>query len=448
VRDDAGVTGWSAGSGTRHPAGSTRNLRVRIWLASAMWIPVLAANLAALLLGVSLPFLDEALAQREKLPITLSAAEQIFGALASGMTTFTGIVFSAVFVAAQIQTSAYSPRLAARLRRDRVIIAGLALPTATASYALFALVSIGRQSNRLGQDAAPAITVVVGLVLAMITFGVFVALVQRAFDSTQIGGILRDLLRRAHRVIDDVHPEPRSGASASLPSSSVMEPAVEVHHAGPPAVLAFVDRDALIRLARHTGAFVEVVPIVGQYITPGEVTMRLRGGGVEPPARLFGRVLVLARQRTIDQDPGFVLRMLVDIAIRALSQAINDPTTAVQAIDRIETVLVDLHSRRLGPTPVWDTDGKPCGLVAAPTWVDYVSLALMEIRHYGASSAQVVRRLRVLHERLLELVDVDERARVDLERRLLDEQLEVSFPDPEERAILARPDPLGLGSAP
>ena len=75
-----------------------------------------------------------------------SAAQGIFEALAAGMITFTGIVFSAVFVAAQIQTSSYSPRLAARLRRDPVVIAGLALPTATASYALFALAAIGRQT--------------------------------------------------------------------------------------------------------------------------------------------------------------------------------------------------------------------------------------------------------------------------------------------------------------
>ena len=71
------------------------------------------------------------------------------------MITFTGIIFSAVFVAAQIQTSSYSPRLAARLRRDPVVIAGLALPTATATYALFALAAIGAQSDRAGRPFAP-----------------------------------------------------------------------------------------------------------------------------------------------------------------------------------------------------------------------------------------------------------------------------------------------------
>ena len=120
-----------------------RFLRERLWLASAMWVPVLAANVVAVVLALLLPVLDEHLSEGVSSPIAAAAAQQIFGALAAGMITFTGIIFSAVFVAAQIQTSSYSPRLAARLRRDPVVIAGLALPTATATYALFALAAIG-----------------------------------------------------------------------------------------------------------------------------------------------------------------------------------------------------------------------------------------------------------------------------------------------------------------
>ena len=297
-----------------------------------MWVPVLAANLVAVALGIGLPLLDSALGDSPALPIPLPVVEQIMGALAAGMITFTGIVFSAVFVAAQILTSSYSPRLAARLRRDRVIIAGLALPTATASYSLFALASIGRQADRLGQDAAPALTVGVALLLALATIATFVALVQRAFDSTQVGGILRGLMRRAHHVIEDVHPGRGNELVHDRRSDA---PAVELRYDGPPAVLASVDRAALLRLARQTGAFVEVVPAIGHYVAPGAVTLRLIDLEREPGAREARRVLVLARQRTMDQDPAFAMRMFVDIAIRGLSPAVNDPTTAVQSIDRI-----------------------------------------------------------------------------------------------------------------
>jgi uncharacterized membrane protein len=428
-----------------HVKPGSRLFRLRVRLSSAMWLPVLVANVVAVALAIGLPALDQELGDRDTLPIATSAVQAIFGALAGGMITFTGIVFSAVFVAAQIQTSSYSPRIAARIRRDPVVIAGLALPTATATYALFALAAIGRQAERF-RDFVPALTVLVGLVLAFVTLATFVALVQRAFESTQIGGILRSLMRRAYAVIDDVHPR---GAPVSIDARPPVDADPrEVEHQGPPAVIAAVDRAALLRVAQRTGGFVEVVPAVGEYLAPGRVVLRISGAHADAEPRLARRVFVLARQRTVDQDPAFAMRMLVDIAIRGLSPAINDPTTAVQALDRIEALLVELAGRHPGPSVLLDDDGTPRARIAAPRWSAYVELALTEIRRYGAGSPQVVRRLHALYDHLCEVVDDAERPRVDLERRLLDEAVVSHFPDPEERRIVERPDRLGLGSEP
>ena len=423
-----------------------RLFRLRIWLSSAMWVPVLGANVLAVGLALALPILDEHIGARESLPIAMTAVQAIFGALAGGMITFTGIVFSAVFVAAQIQTSSYSPRLAARLRRDPVVIAGLALPTATATYSLFALAAIGRQTNTVGRQFVPAVTVIFGLALALITLGAFVALVQRAFESTQIGGILRTLMRRGYAVIEDVHP--RNAPIDDVPAPPPLrDDAVELTHPGPPAVIAAVDRAALLRLADQTGGFVEVAPVVGEYLPAGTVVLRVSGGRSDPDPALARRVFVLARQRTVDQDPAFALRMLVDIGIRALSPAVNDPTTAVQALDRIEGLLVDLAPRHPGPSILVDAGGAPRAIVPAPRWADYVGLGLLEIRHYGHASPQVVPRLHALYDRLCEVVDEDDRARVELERRLLDEAVLRAFPEVEERAIVEQSDRLGLGGA-
>jgi uncharacterized membrane protein len=141
------------------------------------------------------------------------------------------------------------------------------------------------------------------------------------------------------------------------------------------------------------------------------------------------------------------MRMFVDIAIRGLSPAVNDPTTAVQSLDRIETLLVELHRRLPSNGLVLETDGTPRGSFPVPTWREYFDLALIEIRHYGAGSAQIARRLRALYAHLLDVVDESERGRVELEQRLLEEQLAARFPDPEEREILSRSDRLGLGGA-
>ena len=428
-----------------HLEATGRLFRLRIRLSGAMWLPVLAANVVAIALAIVLPVVDEHIGDQRTLPITTSAAQTIFGALAGGMITFTGIVFSAVFVAAQIQTSSYSPRLAARIRRDPVVIAGLAFPTASASYALVALAAIGRQTNRSG-DFVPAITVLFGLVLAGVTLGAFVALVQRAFESTQIGGILRTLMRRAYRVIDDVHPRDAPSEDAVAPPTDPRPR--EITHAGAPAVIAAIDRAALLRVAEQTGGFVDVVPVVGEYLASGRVVLRISGAREDAEPRLVRRVFVLARQRTVDQDPAFALRMLVDIAIRALSPAVNDPTTAVQVLDRVETLLVELAGRHPGPSIVVDHDGRARARVTAPRWSAYVELGLMEIRRYGADSPQVARRLTALYDRLGDVAGDDERGRVDLERRLLAEAVGAAFPDAEERRIVERADRLGLGCEP
>src|SRR3954453_4432660 len=162
----------SDGHAHHHVEATSRLFRLRIRLSSAMWLPVLAANVVAVGLAIGLPVLDRHVGDQRSLSITTSAAQVIPRPPAGGMIPFTGIVFPAVFVAAQIQTSSYSPRLAARIRRDPVVIAGLALPTATASYALFALSAMGHEASRFG-DLVPAITVLVGLVLAASTLGSF-----------------------------------------------------------------------------------------------------------------------------------------------------------------------------------------------------------------------------------------------------------------------------------
>ncbi len=419
------------------------SIRFRIRLTSAMWVPVLLVNALALALALLLPLLDKSLGN-DNLPIPVSAAQSIFGALAAGMITFTGIVFSAVFVAAQIQTSSYSPRVAARLRRDPVVIAGLALPTATATYALFALAAIGRSTDSTGHQLVPTVTVIFGLVMALLTLGAFVALVQRAFENTQIGGILRELMRREQAVMDDVHPRHAAGDPPRIP---VDPDAAEVRHSGQPGVIAAVDRDSLLALADQTGGFVEVVPIVGNFVPHGAPVLRVHGGS-RPDPKLASRVLIVARQRTVDQDPAFLLRMLVDIAIRGLSPAINDPTTAVQALDRIETTLVELYDRQPGPLGVTDATGATRGFVPSPSWNEYFALGVMEIRHYGQGSIQIARRLHALYARLLSMVGGEAAERVELERRLLDQRLDERFPDRNERRIVARADRMGLGGAP
>lgn len=423
----------------------TRAFRLRLWLANSLWVSVLGGNVIVVAAAMLMPQLDEHFELANSFPLTAGTTQAIFGALAGSMIMFTGIVFSAIFIAAQIQTSAYSPRLAAQLRQDPVIITGLVLSTATAAYALFALAAIDRL-DLADADNVPALTVLCGLLLAIATLAQFAALVQRAFENIQIGGILRSLGRQGWRAINDVHPPIDSGRvmpSATMPSDRSV---AEIEFSGRPGVVAAIDRKGLVRLAEVTGGFVEVLPQIGQFAMLRSGAVRIHGGQADATAKQVGRVFVLSRQRTTDQDPSFVLRIMVDIAIRSLSAAINDPTTAVQVIDRIEAVLILLHERSPGPTFVADRRGRPCGLVHAPTWIEYFELGATEIRIYGGGSIQVHRRLRAMLEHLQSVVEGSELERVTIELQLLDKQLVNALSNEHDLMLARESDRMGIGS--
>ncbi|MBJ7458067.1 MAG: DUF2254 domain-containing protein [Thermoleophilaceae bacterium] len=419
-----------------------RLFRARLWLISQLWVVVLTLNMVALMFSFLLPQIDEMIGGQS--PLLTSTVQSIFTALAGSMITFTGIVFSAMFIAAQIQTSSYSPRLANQLRSDPIIMGTLVLSTATAAYSLGALASLGQRSE---SAAAPLLTVFFGLMLAVATLAWFAALVQRAFEKIQIGGILRTLSRQAWRAIDDVHPSVHNGQVLPTPTLPTEASISEIELTGSPGVIAAIDRGALVRLAAVTGGFVEVLPQVGEYVSSRLGAVRIYDGKHEPSRKQVEKVFVLARQRTAKQDPAFVMRILVDIAIRALSPAINDPTTSVQTLDRIESLLIHLYERHPGPTYVVDAGGTPRALIHAPTWIEYYELGTTEIRIYGARSIQVHRRLRAMHQHLAAIVDPETRKRIELELELLEGESLDAFENEHDEALAREPDRFGIGGA-
>lgn len=434
-------TGQMNGQGElRAVTTAARNFRLRLWLTNQLWITVLGLNMVAVMLSFVLPQLDSWLDRT--VPLQSSTVETLFGALAGSMITFTGIVFSALFVAAQIQTSAYSPRLAAQLRRDPVIIGMLVISTMTAAYSLGVLAAVDQ--SPVGSEA-PMTTVVVGLGFALATLAWFAALVQRAFENIQIGGILRTVARQAWRAIDDIHPSAETSQLLPVPVKPEEVGVSEVEHSGKPGVVAAIDRAALIALAQKSGGFIEVIPQVGEFISARSGAVRIFGGQREVTARDVDAVFVLARQRTVQQDPAFALRILVDIAIRALSAAINDPTTAVQTLDRIEALLIRLHERHPGSTYVVDAEGRPRGLVHAPMWIEYYDLGVTEVRQYGRNSIQIHRRLRALHNHLLEVTNGEDHERVQRELGQLDREASIDFSAPHDIEMALEPDRLGIG---
>ena len=170
-------------------------------------------------------------------------------------------------------------------------------------------------------------------------------------------------------------------------------------NAGRPGVVTSFDRDALVAAAERHGAVIELVLAVGEYVRPHRELLRVHGGPVPDPDALARHVAV-ATERTIEQDPAFAMRIVVDTAIRALSPAVNDPTTATQALDVLEVLVGELAARDLQASLARDAGGAVRVVWRSPSWDDVLDLAFDEIRGYGAGALQVARRMRAVLEDL------------------------------------------------
>ena len=149
----------------------------------------------------------------------------------------------------------------------------------------------------------------------------------------------------------------------------------------------------------------------------------------------------------MEQDPLFAFRIIVDIALKALSPAINDPTTGVLALDQLNRLLRLVGRCRLRNDTIADRTGAPRVICRTPNWEDYVNVSCTEIRACGAGNVQIARRLRAMLDNLVSTLPARRHAALDAERRRLDVAIASLYPIPEDRELAAVPDAQGLGGS-
>ena len=147
----------------------------------------------------------------------------------------------------------------------------------------------------------------------------------------------------------------------------------------------------------------------------------------------------------MDQDPTFAFRIVVDVALKALSPAINDPTTAVLAIDQLHRMLRIVGKRHLRADELLDKSGQLRLIFRTPNWDDFVYLAFSEIRNCGSNNLQIVRRMRAMIENLVQTLPPNRREALFRQLSLLDREIERIFTYPEELALARVADAQGLG---
>ncbi len=410
--------------------------------AGPLGIPMLYAC-GGVVLGMAVPRLEARFFPDLYGQGSVSAVLALLSAIASGVLPLTGLVFSLAFVMVQFSATAYTPRLVSWLAGSARMHHTLGVFTATFLYALAALVWV----DRGGSGKVPFLTVTVAIVLLLVSVVFFMLLVER-LGMLQITRVLAYTGDRGREVIERDYPRTAAVAPAVEGSDApdALPPVVqEVIHHGGPAALQAVDLRRLSSVAERADAVVDLAVAVGDTVVSGMVLLRVHGKGLTIPEGALRRCVRLGADRTFEQDPKYAIRLLVDVAIRALSPAINDPTTAVQALDQIEDLLVRLGQRRLSIGRAVDARGRLRVSYPAPRWEDFLALAFDEIRYCGANSIQVMRRMRALLRTLIAHVPVERRGALQKYLDRVDAGIARAFDDDDDRRDALQEDRQGLG---
>src|SRR5262245_26667951 len=407
----------------------------------AWFVPMLYA-LGAILVSFTVPRLASNLLPGFVSTVSVNAAIGFYSAIASGMMALTAIVFSLTFVMVQFSATAYSPRLVLWVSRDPVISHAIGVFTATFLYALAAAAWVDRN----GSGRVPLSGVLVVGLLLIISVIMFISLVQRV-SMLQINRMLIFTGSQGREVIESLYPPidtPPSPALIELPRTEWLQ---TLTHHGHPRVVQAVNITRLIDVASRSGCVIELIVSVGDAVLDSVPILRVYNAASPLPEEILRPTIELGDERTFEQDPKYAIRLLVDIAIKALSPAINDPTTAVQALDQIEDLLIRLGRRRLEIGAFRDVQGNLRLLMNFPTWEDFLRLAFDEIRTYGATSVQVMRRMKALVNQLISLLPEERRPALRHWQRRIQSTVERTYTDAEDKLEASDEDPQGLGTS-
>ena len=372
---------------------------------------------------------------------TPDGARAVLGTLVGSMLTFIVFVLSATLIVVQLASGQLTPRVIALVLAKPGVKVALGTLTFTYTYTLAAL---GRVEERV-----PDLHVSVAVLLNLLCIVVFFLFVQRLSAGLRPGALTLLVADRGREVIEQVYPAAYDPARGEEPTAAGLPPtptAVVAAAAGSGVLMAF-SAEHLARVARDAGAVVELVPQVGDSVARGDPLFRVFGGSRRASEGALRGCVAVGTERTLRQDPRFAFRILVDIANKALSPAINDPTTAVLVLDQIDHLLLCLGKRRLDEGVARDADGALRVAYGTPDWPDYVTLAVTEIRHYGEGSLQVCRRLRAMLEYLIRELPEARRPPLEKELALLGAAVERGFPDAEDRRRAGVADSQGVGGS-
>jgi uncharacterized membrane protein len=444
---------------------------IKSYLKSALWIVPFFAFVA----GRLLKFLAEELGtwmvknhfydlKTGFLALSPAEANTFLDRVFTMNITFLVFTFGSLLVAIQVASGQYTPRIIATiLLRDNVIrwIVGLFV---------LALLWANRTMIQISDTQVPQFQVFLAGFLGVSSLVAFLLLIDYCAKLLRPISLVGRISEQGLAVIEIVYPHPtmdvvapaapvkkpawkwlslgsRRATAASVPVSQRGAPDRIVYHNGTSGTVLAVNIQRLVAEAQRADCVIQLLPQVGDFLAVDEPLFYLYGnaGGIDD--RKLHELVALGTERTMEQDPMFAFRIEVDIALKALSAAINDPTTAVLAIDQLHRLLRLVGKRSLRDQEITDSAGAPRLIFRTPNWEDFVQISFREIRYCGAGNLQIARRLRAMIENLTQTLPEHRHPALRQELQLLDRALVRQHPFAEDLALARIADSQGLGGA-
>jgi uncharacterized membrane protein len=427
-RSDPDVIPWSV------------RFELRQYLKGSLWVlPLIGVLLGAVLAQAAL-LLDGAVRLPAGWIYSASTASGVLTAIVGAMVGLLGFVVTIGVLVVQQATGTLSPRYMRLWYRDRLQKAVLSTFAGTFTFAFSLL-------RRVGEDFVPAIGVTIAGVAVAASLVLLLIYLDRFTHNLRPVAVAELVGRAGQEVLTGWIGQLHAHGGAAGHGSAPAAPSCPARHdvvAERVGVVQAVNLAALISAAEEHDCTIVLLRSVGDFVTTGTVLAEVHGA-TSPPVDRLRHQFAFGRERTIEQDPVFAMRVLVDIATKALSPAINDPTTAVQVLDHVEAFLEVLSRTELPERSTLGRNGTARLVVPGPGWEDYLELAVTEVREYGVTSVQVCRRLRAVLDAMLAVAPAERLPPVQEELRRLAAAVEATYPDPTRRGFARVSDRQGIG---
>ncbi|MET0711116.1 MAG: DUF2254 domain-containing protein [Jiangellaceae bacterium] len=368
---------------------------------------------------------------------TPSAAQTVLSTIVTSLVTLITLVLTVITVAVQLAMGQFSPRIVRALLHDRLSQYTHGLFAATLVYALLAIPQVDDSADG---GHVPGLTMLLAYLLMLASIVALVLYVHHAGQTLRVAGLI-DL------VGDHLHEELNRAYPANPTAPADPDPRVILAHK--PGVVVQIDVPGLVAAATDAGCTLRLVPAMGDFVCANAPLLLIDGNDhVRVDAPHIASLVVLGDERSYRDDPAYGFRQLVDIAERGVSDPFSDPTTTVQAVDRLHDALRQLATRTIPAGEHHDKLGTLRLVTPALDWTGYVRLAFDEIRIAGAGSPQVARRLRAALEDLQTVAPAPRQPELNRQLDLLTLDVQRSFDNDSDITNALTADQQGLGSGP